>query len=292
MQSQVHVAVVDVVASVATGARPRERDAHAFPPHRVTRELDRPRETSHVSNRWAEWLGDHLQGRDIDQPGLVRGVFKPDEREQPVDVMKARFVLIALGHLNDLEPAFGSERAPYRGAPLRERELGIRLPRRAHRDISVEDGDIAEADPGSPAGFFDTGAGNRITGENAVVVPLSARLLVDHDDRPHQTHFAEVDFLAAQSAETVSRPDLVGFDEGSASAIGNDDIVQRESVEEIPGDAADVDDPVTVLLEDADDVAANALAAEVAIGEQEGDADQQHRQHHHHRDEAYPPPTH
>ena len=153
--------------------------------------------------------------------------------------------------------------------------MRIGLPRRADGEIAVDHLHVAEADPRAPAGFLRPRRGRRVAREDAVVIPFPARLLVDHDDRPHEFDLAEIDPLSAQGAQAVAGPDLVGLDERSARAVGDHDVVQRESSQEISADAADVDEAVTVSLDQTFDVAPDALAAEVGVGGQISGADQQ-----------------
>ena len=69
----------------------------------------------------------------------------------------------------------------------------------------------------------------------------------------------------AQSRQTVARPHLVRFDERPVCAVRDHHIVQRESTQEISGNAADVDESVTVTLYQSFDVATDALATPVGI---------------------------
>src|SRR5207237_3843534 len=104
--------------------------------------------------------------------------------------------------------------------------------------------------------------------KDAIVVPLYAGRLVEHDDRAHQLHIAEIDSLAAQSGQSVTRPHFIGFDERLMRAVGDHHVVQRESAQEISGNAADVDEAVTVSLYESFDVAADALATPVGVGDE------------------------
>ena len=144
------------------------------------------------------------------------------------------------------------------------------MPRSAHSQVALHDGDVAESNPRSPACFAGAYRCDRVAGEDAVVVPLSAGLLVDVDDRPHQLHLAEIDSLSAQRGQTVARPHLVRFDERRMRAVGDHDIVQRESAQKISGNFPDVNKAVTVSLYQPFDVATDALAAPIAVGDEQG----------------------
>ena len=281
------------VASVAVGSRPGKCRAHSLPPHRITGELDRSCHPAHVGDGRAERLGDHLQRRDIDQLGSVRRVCEPNERKQSVDTVEARLFLIAFGDLQNLQSALRPESGSNFIGALGDRR-GTGIPGRADGKISVDDGDVAETDPGSPTRLLDARARNRVAGEDPLVVPfcVCAGLPVEYDDGFYKLHIVEFELLASKRAEVVPGPDLVRFDEWRASTVGDHDIVQRDSVQEISADAADVDDAVAVVLNQIHDVASHALATPIAVGDQEGGAEQQQRHHRNHCEEAHPPPTH
>ena len=281
VESQMQVARCDVVAAIAARLRSGKRHACSLPPHRITRELERAGQTSHVGNGWTERLGDHLQRRDIDHATLVRRILQPHERKQSVDAVKARLLLITLGDLENLESAIRPEGSSNFVGALSGREISG-IPGRTHGEIAVDHADVAEAEPRSPSALFHAGLRHGVAGENPIVIPFSAGLLVEHDDRAHELHIVELELLAAQRVEAVLGPDLVRLDERRAGAVGDHDIVKRRPVKEISGDAADVDDAVAVSLNQPFDVTADPLATPVAIGDQIGGAHQQQRHHHQH----------
>jgi hypothetical protein len=291
MELQMKIARLHGVASIAARLRSGKRRSRSFPPHRIARELECSREPAHIRHGRAERLCDHLQRRNIDQASPVSRILESNERKQSVDAVKARFLLITLCDLQDFLPAFRSEGTPNRIGTLGGADV-TGVPRCSYSEISVENGDVAEADPGSPPRFFHPGTGYRVARKDPIVVPFSAGLLVDHHNRADKLHLVEFESLAAQNAEAVLGPYLVRFDEWSAGAVGNHDVVQRDSVQKVSADAADVDDAVAVVLKQAHDVAANALTTPVAVGEKQGDAQQQQRHHRNRREEAHPPPTH
>ena len=285
------VAGLHEVASIAARPRSGKRRAHSLPPHRIAGELDRSSQPTDVGNRRAKWLRDHLQRRDIDQATLVCRVFQPNEWKQSVDAVEARLLLITSSDLQDLEPTLRSERSANFVSALGGRQRAG-VPWRSNGDISVDYGDVAEADPRSPTGLLHARARHRVARKDPIVIPFSARLPVEHDDRTDKLHFVEFELLAPKGADAVLGPDLVRFDEWRAGTVGDNDIVQRDSVQEVSGNAADVDDAVAVSLNQPHDIAAHALSAPVAVGDQEAGADQQQRHHRNNCEEANPPPTH
>src|SRR6266566_1089867 len=134
--------------------------------------------------------------------------------------MKARLLLITVSHPKNLEPSRRPQRAANCILALCGGDMRIGLPRRAHGEIAVDHRDVAEANPGAPSGFLRPRWSGRVAREDAVVIPFPARLLVDHDDRPHEFDLAEIDSLSAQGAEAITGPDLVGPDERGARAVG------------------------------------------------------------------------
>ena len=292
VESQVEIAVGDVVNAVAARFRSGKRDARSLEPQRIAREIEYSSQAAYVRHRWTERRRNHLERRDVDLAIPVRWIFQSHQRENSVDAVKREFFLVAVRHFENLQPLLGTERAANRVLLLGGALVRIGLPRRAHQQIALNHGDVAETNPRSPAGLARTRGRRRVTRENPVVIPFSARRLVEHDNRPYQFHFIEVDLLAAQRAQAVARPHLVDFDEGCVRAVGDDDVVQGESAQQIAGDSADVHQAVTVSLDQAFDITADALAAPVGVGDEQDSAEQ--KQHHHDdsRDDAQPPPTH
>ena len=284
------IARFHVVASIAARPRRGKRHPRSLPPHGIVREIERAGQPPHVGNGRTEWLGDHLQCRNIDQAIPVCRILQPHERKQSVDAMKARLLLITLGDLQNLEPALRPEGSSNLVGALGGRGVA-RIPWRSHGEISVDHGDVAEADPRSPSGPLHSSARHRIAWKDPIVIPLSARLFVDHYDRADKLHVVEFELLATEGAEAVLGPDLVGFDERRAGAVGNHYIVERHSVQEISRDAADVNDAVAVSLDQPLDVAPDTLATPVAVGDQIDSADQQQRHHRDSKEEPHPPPV-
>ncbi len=277
-----------VVASVTTRLRPGKRRPRSLPPQRIGRELERSSQPSHVGDRRPERFGDHLQCRNIDHAILVSRIFQSHERKQCVDVVKAGLLLITVGDLQELEPALRPQGSSNLVGALGWRDVS-RIPWGSHDEIPADYRGIGEADPCSPAGRLHSGMCHRIARKNSIVIPFSARLLVDHDEWSDEFHIAQIDSLAAQNSEAVVGPDLIRFDERGTRAVGDYDIVERYSVQEVSGYAADVDDAVAVVLNHAHDVAADALATPVAIGDQIGGAHQKQHHYHHYCDEPKPP---
>src|SRR4029077_14194012 len=170
-----------VVASVTTRLRPGKRRPRSLPPYRIAREVERARQPAQAGDRGPERLGDHLQGRDIDQPGLVSGILEPHERKQCVDVVKAGLLLITVGDLKDLEPALRPEGSSNLVGALGGRDVA-RIPWGSNDEIPADYRGIGEADPCSPAGRPHPSTGDRVARKDPIVIPLSARQLVDHDE--------------------------------------------------------------------------------------------------------------
>jgi hypothetical protein len=82
VQSEMQIAVVDVVASVA-GASSGKRDARALPPQRIAGELE-PFRSARARRRRADGTARRSSSaRDIDQHGLVGRILEADERKHP-----------------------------------------------------------------------------------------------------------------------------------------------------------------------------------------------------------------
>src|SRR5204862_724566 len=176
-------------------------------------------------------------------------------RKNSVELVEGEFLLISAGNLEDLESFTRSKSATHRILLLSGALVRIRLPRGAHAEVALCHVDVGEANPRSPTGLARPLRCRRITREDALVIPLSTGRLLDDDNRAHQLHVSKIDSLAAQRGESVARPHLVGLDERPVGAVGEHDIMQRESAQQIPGVFADVDEAVTVAANPVFDVA-------------------------------------
>src|SRR3954470_8395641 len=166
-----HVAVREIVSTVAVRFRVREGEASPLPPHRVAREIERPGETANVCERRPKWLRDHLQRSDSYLVILERRIFNSYQREEAVDVVKARFFLISVLHLQQLEPSLGAKRDAHCVLCLRGSEIRRHRPRCADRKITLGNRHVAEPNPSSPRFLLRSGGSRCIARENALVVP-------------------------------------------------------------------------------------------------------------------------
>ena len=270
VKSKVQIGVIDVVFPVAGSFRLREGDARTLPPERIAGEVKRAGESAHVCDRRTEWRRYHRERRHIDATVLVGRIFEPHQRKNSVDFVESEFFLISVRDPENLQPFIRPQRATHHVLLLSSAFVRIGLPWRAHGQVTLYDCDVAKTNPRPPSGFAWACGRRRVARKDAIVIPFSARLLVDHDDRPHQLHFAEINSLSAQRGQTVARPHLVRFDERRVRAVGDHDIVQRESAQKISGNFPDVNKAVTVSLYQPFDVATDALAAPIAVGDEQG----------------------
>src|SRR5207237_3320741 len=139
------------------------------------------------------------------------GIFQSYERKDSVDRMERELLLISARNLENLEPLIRSQRSPNRVLLLGGALVRIRFPRRPHSEIALDDIHIAEANPRSPASLARASGRRRVAGEKPIIVPLSARWLVDDDDRPHPLHLPEIEPLSAHCVQAIARPHCIGF---------------------------------------------------------------------------------
>src|SRR6266550_905411 len=90
------ISVIDVVLAVAGGLCLREGDPRAFPPQRVSGEVEDSGQPSHVGNGRTERRCDHLQRGDVYLAELMCWIFQSNERKNPVDFVEGEFLLVSV----------------------------------------------------------------------------------------------------------------------------------------------------------------------------------------------------
>ncbi len=274
-QGRVQIAGRHHVPAVAVQLSVRERKGEAVKPERVRCHVDRAVRISHVGGRRIEDRCACGERAHLKYAREAVGIGEAHVRKRGLEAVEHHHALIPTGHCDDVLPRTARDRQAHEALTLRLRQRVSRRPRHPHNDAAVRHAHVAQRDPGAKASrrVPRSRRGGKEHGE----IPLAPRLSVDHHRWSGDAERIDDDVFRKKIPEREAPLHQRRREEWRARAVGDGDVPQRDSAQEIPVHATDARDAVDAPVHRVHRDPSHALATNVGVRESHDRGSRQQR---------------